>query len=104
MLDRPRPRRAYESVYLAYKRLIEAGPVDGLRGVVATGSTVFDVGANIGFFSFRFARWVGPEGRVIAIEPEARNIASLRRRVARAGAVGGRDLRPGRRCGPIRAS
>lgn len=85
VLHRPRPRRAYESVYLAYKRLIEAGPVDGLRGLVGTGSTVFDVGANIGFFSLYFARWVGPEGRVIAIEPEARNAASLRRRVARAG-------------------
>jgi FkbM family methyltransferase len=85
VLDRPRPRRAYESVYLAYKRLIEAGPVDGLSALVTNGSMVFDVGANIGFFSMTFARWVGPEGRVIAIEPETRNIASLRRRVARAG-------------------
>jgi FkbM family methyltransferase len=85
LLDRPVPRRVYESAYLAYKRLIEAGPIDGLRGLVASGSTVVDVGANIGFFSVRFARWVGPAGRVIAIEPEARNIDSLRRRVARAG-------------------
>jgi FkbM family methyltransferase len=84
-LDRPRPRRAFEWVYLGYKRLIEAGPIDGLRGLVAHGSTVIDVGANIGFFSVRFARWVGPAGRVIAIEPEARNIDSLRHRVARAG-------------------
>ena len=84
-LDRPRPRRAFESLYLAYKRLIEAGPVEGLRELVPEGSTVVDVGANIGFFSLRFARWVGPAGRVIAIEPEARNIASLRARVERAG-------------------
>lgn len=84
VLDRPRPRYAYESVYLVYKRLIEAGPVGGLHGFVAAGSTVLDVGANIGFFSLHFARWVGPEGRVIAIEPETRNIAALRRRVARA--------------------
>jgi FkbM family methyltransferase len=85
MLDRPRPRRAFESAYLAYKSLIEAGPVDSLRELVEHGSTVVDVGANIGFFSLRFARWVGPAGRVIAIEPEARNIDSLRRRVERAG-------------------
>jgi FkbM family methyltransferase len=85
VLDRPRPRRAYESFYLAYKRLIEAGPVGSLRPLVPSGSAVVDVGANIGFFSLSFARWVGPEGRVIAIEPEARNISSLRRRVARAG-------------------
>lgn len=87
-LDRPRPRRAFESLYLAYKRLIEAGPVEGLRELVPEGSTVVDVGANIGFFSLRFARWVGPAGRVIAIEPEARNIASLRARVERAGLSG----------------
>lgn len=85
LLDRPRPRRAYEWIYLAYKQLIEAGPVDGLHEVVGPGSTVIDVGANIGFFSLRFAAWVGRDGRVIAIEPEARNIASLQRRVARAG-------------------
>jgi FkbM family methyltransferase len=87
-LDRPRPRRAFESLYLAYKRLVEAGPVEGLRALVADGSTAIDVGANIGFFSLRFAQWVGPTGRVIAIEPEARNAASLRARVARAGMSG----------------
>jgi FkbM family methyltransferase len=85
LLDRPLARRAYESAYLAYKRLIEAGPIDGLRGLVATGSTAIDVGANIGFFSVRLARWVGPAGQVIAVEPEARNVDSLRRRVARTG-------------------
>jgi FkbM family methyltransferase len=87
-LDRPRPRRAYEFIYLAYKRLIEAGPVDRLSDFVGPGSTVVDVGANIGFFSLRFATWVGRGGHVIAIEPEARNIASLQRRVTRAGLSG----------------
>ena len=85
VLDRPLPRRAFESVYLAYKQLIEAGPVDSLREVVTSGSTAIDVGANIGFFTLRFARWVGPAGHVIAIEPEPRNFNSLRGRVARAG-------------------
>lgn len=88
VLDRPRPRRAFESLYLAYKRLIEAGPIEGLRDFVPDGSTVLDVGANIGFFSLRFARWVGPADRVIAIEPEVRNFGSLRARVARAGLSG----------------
>jgi hypothetical protein len=87
ILDRPRPRRAFEGVYLGYKRLIEAGPVDQLRELVTRGSTVIDVGANIGFFSLRFARWVGPSGRVIAIEPEVNRIFatahSARRAVGR---------------------
>jgi FkbM family methyltransferase len=85
LLDRPVPRRAFESIYLAYKRLIEAGPVSGLRMLVTDGSTVIDVGANIGFFAVPFARWTGPRGRVVAIEPEAHNVASLRRRVERSG-------------------
>jgi FkbM family methyltransferase len=83
LLDQPLARRAFESAYLAYK-LIEAGPVSRLRSFAAPGSTVIDVGANIGFFTLRFARWVGPRGRVIAIEPEGHNVASLRRRIARA--------------------
>jgi FkbM family methyltransferase len=85
LLDRPRAQRAYEAAYLKYKGLLEAGPVNGLATLVPDGSTIFDVGANIGFFSVRFARWVGPGGKVIAIEPEPRNVGSLRRRIERAG-------------------
>jgi FkbM family methyltransferase len=84
LLDHVVARRAFESAYLTYKLLIEAGPVSQLKPVVAPGSTVIDVGANIGFFTLRFGRWVGPAGRVVAIEPEERNVASLRRRVRRA--------------------
>ena len=61
------------------------------------GRRSIDVGANIGFFALRFGRWVGPEGRVIAIEPEARNVESLRRRVSRAASGGRRRVRAGRR-------
>jgi FkbM family methyltransferase len=34
-------------------------------------------GANVGFFTVRFARWVGISGEVIAIELEDHNYASL---------------------------
>lgn len=83
-LENPVARRAFESVYLVYKRW-EAGPVRHLRPLVAPGSTVIDVGANIGFFSLMFADWVRPDGRVIAVEPEAQNMAGLRRRLRRRG-------------------
>lgn len=88
MLDRPLVRRAFEATYLTYKRLFEAGPFQGLRGLVGPGTLAIDVGANIGFFSVQFARWVGPSGRVIAVEPEELNMRSLRRRVAQ-GPAGG---------------
>ena len=88
VLERPLARRLFESAYLAYKRTIEAGPITLLRPLVAPGSTVVDVGANIGFFTLLFGRWVGPAGRVVAIEPEGRNIGTLRRRIRSAGLEG----------------
>jgi FkbM family methyltransferase len=88
LLERRWTRRAFEAAYLAYKRLLEAGPTAKLGTLVEPGSTVIDAGANIGFFAIRFGRWVGPSGRVVAIEPEARNVETLRRRVRRAGLTG----------------
>lgn len=70
-------RAVFEHAYGFYKAWIEAGAVEQLRTLAQPGSTVIDVGANIGFFTRRFARWVGPEGRVIALEPEAENFERL---------------------------
>ncbi len=79
----PTGRRLFENAYLAYKVLLEAGPVGQLQRYVTSNSCAIDVGANIGMFTLRFARWVGDHGQVIAIEPEAENFKSLRRRLAR---------------------
>jgi FkbM family methyltransferase len=68
---------AFLAFYAVYKRYFEAGPVDRLEEFVPDGSLVIDVGANVGFFSLRFARWVGDLGKVIAIEPESDNYDSL---------------------------
>ena len=46
---------------------------------------MIDVGANIGFFTVRFAAWVGSGGCVIAIEPEAENLGALRQRIEKHG-------------------
>ncbi|MEZ6234082.1 MAG: FkbM family methyltransferase [Phycisphaerales bacterium] len=45
------------------------------------GMTVFDVGANVGYFTLLSARSVGPEGKVFAFEPLPRNLEFLRRHV-----------------------
>jgi FkbM family methyltransferase len=49
------------------------GESDDVKAAVADavrpGDTVLDVGANIGLFTDRFSRLVGPDGRVIAFEP-----------------------------------
>lgn len=72
-------------LYAIYKRCFEAGPIERLQEFVPAGSLVIDVGANVGFFSLRFAKWVGDNGKVISIEPEDRNYDSLISALKRAG-------------------
>lgn len=81
-------RRLFFAAYDIYKLLFEAGEINGLRTHIPIGSLVVDVGANVGFFTLRFADWVGQQGRVIAIEPESRNFAELQRRLVINGYAG----------------
>ena len=46
---------------------------------IQSGDVVYDVGANVGFFSLLAARRVGPTGQVYAFEPVARNAAAVER-------------------------
>jgi FkbM family methyltransferase len=78
-------RRLFLAAYSAYKTWIESGPVHRLEEFVAPGSTVVDVGANVGFFTVKFARWVGEQGQVIAIEPDFENFETLAAALAAAG-------------------
>jgi FkbM family methyltransferase len=52
-----------------------------IRQYVATGDTVYDIGANIGYVSLSLAKSVGPTGRVIAFEPVPRNFDRLRENI-----------------------
>jgi FkbM family methyltransferase len=76
---------AFLVLYLLYKNYLEGGSIERLREFVPSGSLVIDVGANVGFFSLRFAEWVGDTGKVISIEPEQRNYAGLVSSLERAG-------------------
>jgi FkbM family methyltransferase len=49
---------------------------------IPPGSVVLDVGANIGCYTFTFAKLVGPTGLVVAVEPTDRAFAKLRNNVA----------------------
>ncbi len=49
---------------------------------VLPGSTVFDIGAHVGYYTLLGARLVRGEGRVLAFEPDPRNAHFLRRHVA----------------------
>jgi len=50
--------------------------------LLAPGMTMYDVGANIGFFTLIAAHCVGPDGRVIAIEPLPGHVRWLRHNAA----------------------
>ena len=54
-----------------------------LRSVLKPGHTFLDVGANIGYFSIFASAIVGSGGRVVAVEPEQRNLQLLRANVWR---------------------
>jgi FkbM family methyltransferase len=84
----PFARRAFVYAYTWYKERIEAGPVEALRKFIPGGTLVIDVGANIGFFTTRFADWTGPQGHVVAIEPDLENFGSLEQRLRQHGSIG----------------
>lgn len=46
------------------------GECDVFRQLIRPGSTVLELGANIGSHTVFLAKWVGPTGRVIAFEPQ----------------------------------
>lgn len=52
---------------------------------VAPGMTVLDVGCAMGFFTLDLARLVGPDGRVIAVDLQARMLRALAKRASRHG-------------------
>ena len=53
--------------------------------LLTPGDTVLDIGANIGYFTILASKFVGPNGRVFAFEPEAKNFHVLTQNVDRAG-------------------
>ena len=52
---------------------------------IRPGNTVIDIGAGMGYFSIPLAKLVGPAGRVIAIDVQAKMLVALARRASRWG-------------------
>lgn len=51
---------------------------DAIAGVVAPSSVFFDVGAHAGYYTLLASQLVGANGRVVAFEPDARNVGILK--------------------------
>jgi FkbM family methyltransferase len=61
---------------------LETSVQEALVRHLGAGGVMYDVGANLGFFSLLGARLVGPEGHVYALEPAPENVQALRRHIA----------------------
>jgi ubiquinone/menaquinone biosynthesis C-methylase UbiE len=57
------------------------------------GMTVLEPGPGMGFFTLELARRVGPAGRVVAPDIQAKMLAALKRRAEKAGLAGRIDTR-----------
>jgi FkbM family methyltransferase len=68
--------------------------LEAIADLVGQGTTVYDVGANIGYTTIMLARCVGPRGRVLAFEPLPENQERLRLHVALNGLEGRVTLVP----------
>jgi FkbM family methyltransferase len=64
------PKRSYEQAFH-----------QALEDEIKPGDVVWDVGANVGFYSELFCKWVGQNGGVIAFEPYPESVARIRQRV-----------------------
>jgi SAM-dependent methyltransferase len=69
-------------------RLLVQRPEEIMRPWLRDGMTVLDAGCGNGFFTLPAARLVGPGGRVIAVDLQARMLEGLARRAERDGLTG----------------
>ncbi|MBO6949917.1 MAG: FkbM family methyltransferase [Rhodospirillales bacterium] len=76
-LDREFPNEKTILDFLQNGQLYEPDVFHAFVRVLEKGDRVFDVGANIGFFTLLSAALVGPEGAVVSFEPDAENIKRL---------------------------
>ena len=66
-----------DSLLLSVNGVYEPYETELVSTLVKPGDTVIDVGANIGYYTLQFAQLVGPQGRVIAFEPDPINYQLL---------------------------
>lgn len=75
------------------RRWLGQDPLQILSPHVREGMTVLEPGPGMGFFTIPLARLVGPRGRVVAVDLQAKMIESLKRRAAKAGVLDRIDAR-----------
>lgn len=72
------PRDRFIAKKLAMGVGYERHEIDLLCSLVKPGDCVMDIGANIGLYTLHLSRAVGPQGTVVAVEPDPDNRALLK--------------------------
>ena len=57
--------------------MIETEQTAAFISMLSAGNVLFDIGANVGYYTILGARLVGSQGKVIAVEPSVRNLVYL---------------------------
>jgi len=68
--------------YLLNRGVFESMQTDLFVRNVKEGNVIFDIGANIGYYSVLASKLVGKTGKVYAFEPDPRNIDLLKKNLA----------------------
>ena len=50
-----------------------------VRDIIEPGMNIFDLGANIGFYTLEMNRLLSGKGKILAVEPDPRNIPLLKK-------------------------
>lgn len=75
--------RSYMGRFLYHRGMYEEGNVKLFAKLVKPGMTLVDVGANVGLYTVVGAHLVGPQGRVIAFEPQEDLLSILQQNIVR---------------------
>jgi len=70
-----------DAMLLSVWGVYERGTTELVKKEIKERDTILDIGANIGYYTLLFAKMAGPDGKVIAFEPEPKNFDLLSKNV-----------------------
>lgn len=76
------PADQHLNLFFRKHAILEKTVTANLARLIRPGDLVFDIGANIGYYTVLLSRWVG-SGRVVAVEPDPQNHAVLLQNLVR---------------------